>query len=296
MRDRDHLMLESVYDRVILSESVLPRPITDFSPEEKQEILSKLSDIERTQLGTPYGGTSKKTYMSPDDWIVIRDLVLRKALARNPETNPNLCAYTPGETIKLLNNPIIKNWFSMVEKFKVPEGKEKVIFVSCAASKRWGNTTKAKDYKCYNILRTQNDKNYWVTISEPLGIVPEDHWDDFPFYDNPGLFNDAYLSNKDWEKVMRKPPIYRYPFDHKLKDECIRILGNVIKKFYEFNKSNNPNLKFISAVESISQKSTHSEMLDVAGILQQEQRHSRPHAKTSTKEDRMAHWTNISNI
>jgi hypothetical protein len=283
------------FKEYFLTEKVMPRNIQDFDESEKQNILSKLSDIERSQLGTPKGGKSGKNYMSVDDWVVIRDYHLRKAIERNPETNPELCAYTPGETLKLLNHPIIKNWFSMVQKFKIPEGKEKVIFVSCAASKRWGDNTESQDYKCYNILRKGNEKVYWVTISEPLGIVPEDHWDDFPLYDNPGLFTSlGQVPTKFWLNQMGKQTGLAYPFDPNAFNKCIKILGDVIKNFYEFNKKINPNLRFISAVETPSEKSTHSRMLDSSGILQQEQRYSKP-GKSSTKEFRMSHWRNIVN-
>jgi hypothetical protein len=282
------------FKEYFLTQNVMPRTIQDFDESEKQNILRKLSDIERSQLGTPKGGKSAKNYMNADDWVVIRDYHLRKAIERNPETNPELCAYTPGETLKLLNHPIIKNWFSMVQKFKIPEGKEKVIFVSCAASKRWGDNTKAKDYKCYNMLRKENSKIYWVTISEPLGIVPEDHWDDFPFYDNPGLFtSQGQVENKFWINQMGKSESLAYPFDPNAFNQCIKILGDVIKNFYEFNKKINPNLKFIPAVETPSEKSTHSRMLDSSGILQQEQRYSKP-GKKATNEFRMSHWRNIS--
>jgi len=296
VRSKDQILLESIYENILLESKRVPlRSISEFSEEEKQNILGKLSDVERSQLGTTKGGKSAKNYMSADDWIIIRDFHLRTRLKETPETNTNLCAYTPGETLKLLQHPIIKQWFSMVEKFKIPEGKEKVIFVSCAASKRWGENAKSEDYKCYNMLRKENSKIYWVTISEPLGIVPEDHWDDFPLYDNPGLFtSQGQVQSKFWLNQMGKQASLAYPFDQSAFKECIKILGDVIKKFYEFNKQIYPNLKFISAVETPSEKSTHSAMLDYSGILQQEQRYSKAPFR-SPMEIRMPHWKDISN-
>lgn len=289
------LKFKDFFTQYILEKTeIVPKHISEFSEEEKAHTLSKLSDIERSQLGNPRGGKSAKNYMSVDDWVVIRDYHVRKRISINPETDPNLCAYTPGETLKLLHHPIIKKWFSMVEQFKIPEGKEKAIFVSCAASKRWGENTKSQDYKCYNILRKDNNKIYWVTISEPLGIVPEDYWDNFPFYDNPGLFtSQGQVPTKFWLNEMGKAASLSYPFDQNAFNGCIKILGDVIKKFYEFNKQINPNLEFISAVETPSEKSTHSAMLDYSGILRKEQRYSKPH-KSSPMEMRMTHWTDIS--
>jgi hypothetical protein len=296
MKNKDQILLESLYERILLESPMVPlKNISEFSEEEKQNILSKLSDIERSQLGTPKGGKSAKDYMSADDWIVIRDFHLRTRLKQTPDTNTDLCAYTPGETLKLLQHPIIKNWFKMVESFKIPEGKEKIIFVSCAASKRWGENTSAKDYICYNMIRKENSKIYWVTISEPLGIVPEDHWDDFPLYDNPGLFtSQGQVQSSFWTSKMGKQSSFAYPFDQSAFNQCIKILGDVIKKFYDFNKKINPNLKFISAVETKSEKSTHSRMLDYSGILQKEQRYSKPH-KNDSMEIRIPYWKDISN-
>jgi hypothetical protein len=291
------MKFKEFYQQYILEKraAIIPKDISEFSEIEKQETLSKLSDIERLQLGNPRGGKSAKNYMSEDDWVIIRDFHLRTRLKQTPETNTDLCAYTPGETLKLLNHPTIKNWFSMVEKFKIPEGKEKVIFVSCAASKRWGENTSAKDYKCYNMIRKENSKIYWVTISEPLGIVPEDHWNDFPLYDNPGLFtSQGQVPSKFWLNQMGKQASLAYPFDQSAFKECIKILGDVIKKFYDFNKQINPNLKFISAVETPSEKSTHSRMLDHSGILEKEQRYSKPN-KNDPMEIRIPYWKDISN-
>lgn len=267
---------DKFYNYILLEkQTTMPRSIEEFSENEKQNTLSKLSDFERAQLGTPRGGTSARTYMSEDDWVVLRDYHLRDILKTNPGTNPELCAYTPGETLTLLSNPIVRNWFKTVETFVIPPDKEKVVFVSCAKSKRWGKTTASSDYKCYNMIRGENSKIYWVTISEPLGIIPEDYWDTFPLYDNPGLFEDlgkAGLQTRHWKSKMGRDSSFYYPFDKGAKKECINILGNVIKKFYDFNKKINPNLEFISAVETHSEKSTHSAMLDVAGILDKEKR------------------------
>lgn len=290
---------DKFYNYILLEKQItIPKSIEEFSESEKENTLSKLSDFERAQLGTPRGGTSSRNYMSEDDWVVVRDYHLRHALKRNPGTNPELCAYTPGETLKLLSNPIIRNWFKTVETFVIPPDKEKVVFVSCAANKRWGKTTNAKEYKCYNMIRGENSKIYWVTISEPLGIIPEDYWDTFPLYDNPGLFEDlglAGIKTEIWKTLFGKESSFYYPFDKDAKKECINILGNVIKKFYDLNKKINPNLEFISAVELSSEKSTHSEMLDVAGILDKEKRFYKKPENDKTDAAREKHYRDIIN-
>jgi hypothetical protein len=274
------------------------KDISEFSIQEKKYVLSLLSPIELSQLGTPKGGASTKHYVDADTWVRLRDYLIQKSLERSSETPADMCAYTPGETVRLLAHPKIQQWFNLMKNFKVPKSVEKVVFVSCAASKRWGATTKSPDYQCYNMIRKDNPDVYWVTISEPLGIVPQDHWDDFPMYDNPGLFENRGLSTKEWAILFGTEMQY-YPFDRKAKDKCISILASVIKQFYDLNKNINPQLRFISAVETPSEKSTHSEMLDVAGILQAEQRHPKkmkvPHGHP-TNTIRMDHWRNIASI
>jgi hypothetical protein len=186
-----------------------------------------------------------------------------------------MTAYTPGETLKLLDHPKVKNWFKRMETFKIPDEYGLVVLVGCAATKPWGfSCVKGDFYPYYNQIR-QDVKSgkikpiYFVTISEPLGVVPEDLWGDnptdyFPQYDNPGLFKDtpqqAGMMTKDWEKS----PIgskREMPFDDTAFIESINRLGEVIGTFIK----NNSDHEFVSFVEHPSRtRSTHSMMLDVA--------------------------------
>jgi hypothetical protein len=286
----------------ILNEGTRIKGIGEFSDIEKREVLSKLSDIERGQLGKPSGGSSAKSYMSADDWVRIRDYHLNMAMNRNKETTPDMCAYTPGETLKLLQNSRVQEWFSSMRTFRIPEGKKSVVFVPCAANKRWGDATESQQYKCINVARSNPDV-YWVTISEPLGVVPEKHWDDFPMYDNPGLFKKGphELSTKNWHVKMgyNIGESFLYPFDAKAKQECIKILAGVIREFCEFNKRLNPSLRFIGAVKGKTGSSTHTEMLNMAGIIDSGNMYlSKPEGKGGryTTDAGISYWKDIEGI
>lgn len=232
-------------------------------------ILNEVSDFEKNQMGT-----KKLTYnyVSQQEWPKLREYLVQQSLARNPNLDTELTAYTPGETLELLDHPKIKAWFKKMKNFKIPDKYGLVILVACAASKPWGQGCKGEFYPSYNKIRTEEElktgenskPSYFVTISEPLGVVPQDFWDNFPQYDCPGLFKDNYLqtnlTTKAWmEKFKQKREL---PFDGNAFNKCIEILGNVIGNFIE----NNPNHEYISIVEHSKKGniSTHSKMLDIA--------------------------------
>jgi predicted RNA-binding protein len=137
-----------------------------------------------------------------DDWLQFRKFLIEKSKKRNPDHfDENLAAYTPGETLTLLQNKEITQWFKSLESIIIPNDIEAIILVPCAASKPWfnhKNVNKSMLYKSYNqiindIEQGEFRKVYFLTISEPLGIIPQDKWSDFPKYDNPGLFKDDFL-------------------------------------------------------------------------------------------------------
>lgn len=236
-----------------------------------------LSQKELDQLGEENPNSSFK-YIDKDRWSQLRESLVSKKPSRSYiETDtftydPELTAYTPGETLSLLDNPKIKNWFSKIEEFKIPDEYKHVILVPCAASKPWGVScpSSGKYYKAYHdIKRSLNEsgaKAYWVTISEPLGIVPEDMWDSFPGYDVPGLFKDpssrmSGMTTKDWNEMFGEK--MSPPFDSSAYSEAIRRLGEVISTFIENNIIEGR--RWISFVKGTKGKvTTHTEMISEA--------------------------------
>lgn len=252
--------------------SVTPASATDLSPAEIAASFSKLSDVEKSQLGTP-------GYISREDWPRFRKFLVARSLASNPDLDTNLTAYTPGETIHLLNNPVIKSWHNEIVSYKVPDQYSMVAFVPCAKTKPWAGASRGL-YKSYNkIINDNKYPVYFVTVSEPLGIVPQSLWSDFPQYDNPGLFKDNVqrtggMFTSDWKKLFGTGQ-QSTPFDTASYNKSIDILSNVIKGFIQNNNSK----QFVSFVEDkvFNPKSknvgTHSDMLSRTGAIPDENRY-----------------------
>ena len=211
----------------------------------RKNFLMEVSEIELEQMGTPKG---KYPYISKNEYEKLRPFLVSKSQKRatknKVELNPDMTAYTPGETLKLLNHSNVQNWFKKMRRFKIPDNYKIVIFVPCAATKPWGFSCKSDFYKGYNELRQQVisgtiEPIYFVTVSEPLGVVPEDFWGDdlnklFPQYDNPGLFKDTVLQTglltRDWSKSPIKTK-REMPYDQLAAQQSIEILGAEIGKF-----------------------------------------------------------------
>ena len=242
----------------------------------------KLSDIERSQLGTR--ATKTKRYISSEDWPLLREDIVSRRSAIFPDEfklNPELTAYTPGETLDLLEHEVVQDWHNKMLEYKIPEKYKTVILVPCAVTKPWGaqHCGRSSYYKAYHAIKEDVENGlipgpiFFVTISEPLGIVPEDMWDEFPAYDNPGLFKDTPqrtgLNKRQWEASRFKEP-HVMPFDPEAKALAIKTLSYIISEFLANNKA--PGRRFISFVDyrpgSSLGTATHSLMLDQAqGML-----------------------------
>lgn len=251
--------------------------IIDFKLWLNQELVQEVSDFEKAQMGKQKG---KYSYVSEKEYGELRPYLVKKSQSRaaksKMELDPSMTAYTPGETLDLLKHPKVESWFKKMESFKIPDKYGLVILVACAASKPWGfSCVKGDFYPFYNQIRKEVRSGkikpiYFVTLSEPLGVVPEDFWGDdpaniFPQYDNPGLFKDTPLQSGMMTKDWAKSPLgskREMPFDDQAYEEAIRKLGTVIGRFI----SNNSNHQFVSFVEHANPKkmSSHSKMLDVA--------------------------------
>lgn len=262
---------------------------------------NQLSDLEKNQLGTSRPG-SKFPYVHPDKWSDFRKFLALKSKRSNPQLNEELTAYTPGETLKLLNHPKIKEWFNKMRNFRIPDNYKVIVLVPCAKTKPWGfdRPKRSDTYNAYHdILEMAKDGKlsingdiYFVTISEPLGVVPQDFWDEFPQYDNPGLFKDPVMRSGLFTSDYPNTPLGKkqiIPFDEGAYSTAIKTLGVEIGAFMNNNKM--PGRVFVSFLEDHSGKikTTHSEMLDHANMLNEqdeqvlsaEHRFPKPAGKTS---------------
>jgi hypothetical protein len=229
----------------------------------------KLSLIEKRQLGLPKGGRSKKKYVSAELWNKLRESFFTVSAKKQPGLIREMTAYTPGETLHLLKQPIVIQWHQSIRRFKIPLSYDTVVMVPCAKSKPWDTClNKRLLYGSYNKLRAEFGNVYFVTISEPLGIVPQSRWGDFPAYDNPGLFEDTpsrtSLLAADWKFLGLSP--MEIPFDREAKVEAIGLLAQVIADFAKFNQRKH--LRWMSFVEEKTKGlATHSNMLDAANKI-----------------------------
>lgn len=225
--------------------------------------MGRLSSSEREQLAA-------LDAPSGPEWRAFRRFVAERDLSRRENTNPKLMAYTPGETVDLFLESEVATWHKTVAQFQIPEEYKLVCFVPCAATKPWDEATRGI-YKSYNQLRVERDngdlpKFYFATLSEPLGVVPERHWSDFPQYENPGLFKNSFLrfgmTNKELQQFFGRE--VRLPFGESEFHLAIRTLAKVIENFASNNTM--PGRKFISFVEGLrpDQNNTHSQMLTLA--------------------------------
>lgn len=217
------------------------------------------------QLGTKR--TSLRV-VTLNEWLIVREHMLNASVKRGAD--PELCAYTPGETLDLIRHPEIEAWHKRAMGWKLAPWVKIVCFVPCAKSKPWTEkaTRRSLLYKAYHKIIKRRERGdpalqgvFFVTISEPLGIVPETLWHDFPKYDNPGLFKNSAqqsgLFKSDWLKLVGAARFL--PFDHKAYHKSIILLGSVIQSFM----GNNPDVNWVGFVDSRDYtKSTHADMLD----------------------------------
>jgi hypothetical protein len=298
MFDRDSNLIFERYK--LLFEKTLDMPPADsISEEEKNYIYSLLSPHELNQLGTSVKGQKSPTqYVPKEDWPRLRKLLVKRSMEANKLlTDPTLTAYTPGETWHLLHHPTVVEWHNSVINHVIPDTYDTVIFVPCAKTKPWGISTcgRSKPYKDYNKLRQEYGNTYFVTISEPLAIVPQDMWEEFPQYDNPGLFLDSGsrcdLQTQEWIKLFPEYNLDKYmliPFDQSMYDKSVAKLGSVINQFVTNIYKRKPDLKMLSFVKDHGKERSHSDMLthidtNIQALITK-------HTKTGEKRSRPYPW------
>lgn len=255
--------------------------------------FDRLSDVERSQLGVQKrlqtGGLSPFRYVPAEHWPTVRAHLLgmsRRAAARGlpgVELAERMTAYTPGETLHLLREPEVSAWHQQMAATTLPaedrhgRAVENVIFVPCAKTKPW-DTARSGLYGAYNRVRARMaagelPASHFVTISEPLGVVPEARWGDFPQYDNPGLFRNEMLRagglmTADWATVTPAGEKFIVPFDAAAYDAAVDTLAGVIARFVAANAHLHGRVRWLSFVGNMQgDLSTHSDMLQRAAAL-----------------------------
>ena len=228
-----------------------------------------LSSVEQKQLGSVRlrrdGTPSAHPWPSEELWPHIRSLLVKRSQQANSSLDVSLTAYTPGETLALLREPRIRAWHYSCSG-PLEGSPSRIVFVPCAKTKPWVGPAVRRSvlYSAYNGLSAELPDTLFVTISEPLAIVPQYRWGDFPQYDNPGLFvDDAQRSGMTTAQWEGSPfgRCYGTPFDPNARTQCLNDLGDVVGAFL----SSNSLCEIVAFVDSADgTPTTHGLMLDRA--------------------------------
>lgn len=116
---------ESFYKLFLENKKIVKKDISEFSESEKEKSYEKLSNEEINQLKIGH----EAGFVSFEEWPIVRDFLLQKSLKSNSLTNPELCAYSLGETVHLLNHSIVKEYHSNIRNYKVPNEYDTIILV-----------------------------------------------------------------------------------------------------------------------------------------------------------------------
>jgi predicted RNA-binding protein len=158
-----------------------------------------------------------------------------------------LVAFTPTQTLKLLNHPIVKSFHEYITSNFTPMRRYKfALIVPCDAYKPYlPNLTKSELYK--RVYEFANGRDiHIITLSDPLGIQPQEFHnfifnEQKIFYDCVGLFREfsKFLklrwNDKDYNKCVRILTEKVYLYFTKNKDFYEKIIALCIKGNPEFD-------------------------------------------------------------
>ena len=171
----------------------------------------------------------------------------------------SLCFYNPKQVFDgLKNNPDIINWNNFMLNEYVPEKKDVLLIYPCSTVKPYNESRSYKQLYTYlNMLNGDRKKIQVMTISEPFGLVPEEFYSQFQWYDCPGLF-------EWWCKK------YDQEFNSDYLDKSLNILSDNIGQFLKKAQKRKTYRKIIGFVRTYSSHldqridHTHRRMLELA--------------------------------
>src|SRR5690348_13390477 len=132
----------------------------------------------------------------------------------------SLCFYNPKEVYDgLKKNKTILEWHNFMETEYHPEKKDTLLIYPCSTIKPYDQSRSYKQlYKHLGLLNGKRKGLQVMTISEPYGLVPEEYYSKFQWYDCPGLFE--WWCNK-----------YGQEFNSDYLDKSLDILSDNIGQF-----------------------------------------------------------------
>ncbi len=180
-------------------------------------------------------------------------------IGKGVKIKKSLCFYNPKQVYTgLKNNSDIENWQKfMMTKYK-PEKKDTLLIFPCSTVKPYNESRSYKQlYNYLDMLNGNRKKIQVMTISEPFGLVPEEYYEKFQWYDCPGLF-------EWWCKK------YGQEFDEEYLDKSLDLLSDNIGKFLKKMKQKKVYRHMIGFVRTYSSNleqkidHTHRRMLEMA--------------------------------
>lgn len=182
-----------------------------------------------------------------------------KKIGKGVNIPKSLCFYNPKEVFDgINNNKTIKNWQKFIEKKYKPEKKKILLIYPCSTVKPYNKSRSyVQLYKHLKFLKKNKDKIQIMTISEPFGLVPEEYYSNFVWYDCPGLFQ--WWCSKHGQ-----------PFDYEFLDKSIELLADNVGLFLKKVSRINHYEKIIGFVRTYSsnlqqkEDHTHRRILELA--------------------------------
>lgn len=180
-------------------------------------------------------------------------------VGKDVKIKKSLCFYNPKQVyFGIKKSRDIKNWHEFLTKKYRPKGKNILLIYPCSTIKPYNESRSYKQlYTHLSDLNGKREKLQIMTISEPFGLVPEEHYSKFKWYDCPGLFE--WWCNK-----------YGQEYDKEYLDKSIELLADVIGQYLTKAKKKKFYKKIIAFVRTYSSNleskhdHTHRRMLELA--------------------------------
>lgn len=174
----------------------------------------------------------------------------------------SLCFYNPKEVYHgLQKNSDIKKWHQFMSQKYNPKKKDYLLIFPCSTVKPYN---KSRSYQqLFQHLDKLNGKRHKVqlmTISEPFGLVPEEYYPKFKWYDCPGLF-EWWCNTHDQD------------FDKEYLEKSMEIIAGNIGRTLRRAKRKRRYKKIIAFVRTYSSSlkekidHTHKRMLEIASEM-----------------------------
>lgn len=184
---------------------------------------------------------------------------ISKKIGRGVTIKKSLCFYNPRDVYQgLKKNNDIRNWHRFMNQKFNPKKKKILLIYPCSTIKPYDKSRSYQQlYKNLDKLNGTRENLQIMTISEPFGLVPEEYYSKFNWYDCPGLF-------EWWCKR------YGQEFDKEYLDKSIEIIADNIGRSIKRANKKRRYKKIIAFVRTFSsnlekkQDHTHRRMLELA--------------------------------